>query len=96
MEERKLWASSIIAMRQHAVFECLAHNLCLLIEQEMKRMDLCDEVEEQKSSVRGPSRINHEGRPMSKRENFIGTAVASATQGTVRLIRWLQAALYMP
>lgn len=96
MEERKSWASSPAAKRQHAVFECLSHNLSLLVEEEMKRRGLRDEVEQQKAKGRVAYRTNRDGKPMAKRQNFIGKAITRATQRTVRFIRWLQAALYRP
>ena len=41
---------SQIVKRQHAIFECLTHNLCLLMEEEMKSRGLSDEVEERKET----------------------------------------------
>ena len=94
MEERKSWASSETAKRHHAVFECLAHNLCLLMEEEMKSRGLKDEVEGKKSEGREKTRRNREGNPMERVSNFIGKAITRATQRTVRFIRWLRATLY--
>jgi hypothetical protein len=94
MEERKSWASSQTAKRHHAIFECLAHNLCLLMEFEMNRRGLFDEVEAEKNKGREESRRNRRGEVMGKAMNFIGKAIHRATQRTVRFIRWLQTALY--
>ena len=94
MEERKSWASSESAKRHHALFECLAHNLCLLMELEMNSRGLRDEVEANKSKGREGSRRNRQGEAMEKATNFIGKAITRASQRTVRFIRWLQAALY--
>ena len=94
MEERKSWASSQTAKRHHAIFECLAHNLCLLMEREMNRRGLRDAVEEKTSRGRDSTRKNREGEMMKQTTNFIGKTIARATQRTVRFIRWLQAALY--
>jgi hypothetical protein len=94
MEERKSWASSQTAKRHHAIFECLAHNLCLLMEQEMNHRGLHDKVEEKKSRGRDSTRRNREGAMMKQTTNFIGKTIARATQRTVRFVRWLQAALY--
>ena len=58
MEERKSWASSETAKHHNGVFECLAHNLALLMEEEMKRRGLKDEVEERKSVARKRSYRN--------------------------------------
>lgn len=94
MEERKSWASSNTAKRHHAVFECLAHNLCLLMEREMKAIGLRDEVEEKKKKARSKTRRNREGQILKPAKTFIGKAITRATQRTVRFIRWLQTALY--
>ena len=94
MEERKSWASSQSAKRHHAIFECLPHNLCLLMEREMNRRGLHDVVEKKKSQGRTKTRRNRQGEPMGKATNFIGKVITRATQRTVRFIRWLQAALY--
>jgi hypothetical protein len=94
MEERKSWASGSEAKRAHGQFECLAHNLLLLAEREMKELGLEDEVERKKGIRRGGTRRNREGKPMAQATNFIGRAVIRATQRTVRFIRWLRAHIY--
>jgi hypothetical protein len=97
MEERKSWASSPTAKRAHATFECLAHNLSLLIEAEMKGFGLSDEVEAKKREARKSTRRNREGKKMKEAENFISrviTRATRATQRTVRFIRWLRAQIY--
>ena len=96
MEERKSWASSETAKRHNGVFECLAHNLALLMEEEMKRRGLKDEVEEKKSVARKRSYRNREGNVMEAASNYIGNAITRATQRTARFIRWLRTALYSP
>lgn len=94
MEERKSWASGPEAKRAHGQFECLAHNLTLLAEREMKQLGYEDKVEIKKGILRGKTRRNREGKPMSEASNFIGKAVVRATQRTVRFIRWLRGHIY--
>ena len=94
MEERKSWASSPEAKRAHGQFECLAHNLSLLSEQEMGELGLQDRVERKKDWGRSKTRRNREGKPMARASNFIGKAITRATQRTVRFIRWLRAHIY--
>jgi len=94
MEERKSWASSPEAKRAHGQFECLAHNLLLLAEREMKSLGLEDEVEKKKQTQRAPTRQNREGKPILDAANHITNAVRRATQRTVRFIRWLRAHIY--
>ncbi len=95
MEERKSWASSPTAKSHQAIFECLAHNLCLLMEEQMKREGLKDEVEEKKAEAREKGRKNRDGKALAPPSNFIGQAIKRATHRTARFIRWLQSALYM-
>jgi len=94
MEERKSWASSPEAKRAHGQFECLAHNLLILAEEQMKRCGLEDEVEKKKHSQRAPTRCNRKGKSMAEAGNYIARAVCRATQRTVRFIRWLRAHIY--
>ncbi len=73
MEERKSWASSEEAKQAHGVFECLAHNLALLFELEIKeRENLTDEVETEKQEKREPHLKNREGETMKSGGNFPG------------------------
>lgn len=94
MEERKSWASSPTAKSHQATFECLAHNLCLLVEERMISEGLKDEVEETKAKGREKSRKNRDGKTLGPHNNFIGEAIKRATHRTARFIRWLQSALY--
>ena len=61
MEERKSRASPDEAKQSHAVFECLAHNLLLLLEDEIIQEEgLVDECERNKTweeSVRVRPRV---------------------------------------
>ena len=95
MEERKSWASSPEGKQAHGVFECLAHNLALLFEQELKTNENLEDVVEIKRQVRRePHQKDREGKVMRLAKNFINTAVTRATQRTQRFIRWLRVALY--
>ncbi len=94
MEERKSWASSPEAKRAHGQFECLAHNLLLLAEREMREFGLEDEVEKKKQGQRSKTRYNREGHPIAEAGNFIAMVIQRATQRTVRFIRWIRAHIY--
>lgn len=95
MEERKSWASSDSAKQSHAVFECLAHNLLLLLEEKIIQEEgLIDECERKKDLGR-----KRQGSPeMLRRKkvgNMINTAIIRATQRTQRFIRWVRNRIYM-
>jgi hypothetical protein len=95
MEERKSWASPDEAKQSHAVFECLAHNLLLLLEDKIIQEEgLVDECERKKDLGR-----KREGSPESLRlkkvGNMVNTAINRATQRTQRLIRWVRNRIYI-
>ena len=83
-EERKSWATSQTAKQAQATFQCLLHNLSLLIEEKVEREeDLTDEVAQalQKGRKRKPEKV------------FINKIVQRATHRTLRFIRWLRNSL---
>lgn len=95
MEERKSWASSDTAKQAHAMFECLAHNLLLLLEDTLINEEgLIDECERKKDLGR-----NRAGSPerlrLKKEGNMVNTAITRATQRTQRFIRWVRTRIYM-
>jgi hypothetical protein len=95
MEERKSWGSGPESKSAHAQFECVAHNLVLLLETHLTENEgLRDEVEAKKKIARRKTRINRAGKLLSPDRNFINRAVQRATQRTVRFIRWLRNWIY--
>jgi len=78
----------------HAIFECLAHNLILLMELEMKQQGLMDEVDAKKKIGREKTRRNRAGEIMKSTSNLIGQIITRASHLTARFIRWLEVALY--
>lgn len=57
MNERKSWASSKEAKKSHAIFECLTHNLLLLLERHLEKTEeIHDEIEEKKQRGREKER----------------------------------------
>ena len=96
MAETKSWASDNTAKESHAIFECLAHNLSLLFEEQIRIEEgLSDQIEEKKSQGREKSRCNREGEPLKPAKNFINQMFQRATQRTVRYLRWLRNWLYL-
>ena len=92
MNERKSWASSPEAKKSHAIFECLTHNLLLLVEKHIEKTEgFRDEVEERKQAgrIKAPS-----GIIVQAVRNFINSAITRATQRTQRFIRWVRVRLY--
>ena len=97
MGERKSWASSLEAKQSHAIFECIAHNLLLLFEEQVRRTEgLQDELEVRKQQGRTKTAKYTPGsaRVVKDARNFINTAVQRATQRTQRFICWVRAWIY--
>ena len=92
--ERKSWASSKVAKQAHAQFECLTHNLCLLLEQVIQEVGMVDKVEFKKSKGRAKSRKNRADETLKNAKNYINTALPRATHRTQRFIRWLRSQVY--
>jgi len=95
MEERKSWASTVEAKQANAIFECLAHNLLLLLEQKiMDEEGLVDECERKKDLGR-----KREGSPeqlrLKNEGNMVNTAIQRATHRTQRFIRWVRNRIYL-
>jgi len=95
MKERKSWSSSAEAKQAHAVFECLAHNLMLLIdEQVIQEEGLSDEREVEKDL--GRKRVGSPARQaLEQVGNMVNTAILRATHQTQRFIRWVRNRIYM-
>jgi hypothetical protein len=86
MGERKWWASSLEPKQSHAIFECLTHNLLLLVEKHIGHSEgLQDKTDsgKQESRTKGPAGI------IQAFGNFFNTADQRATLRTQRFIRWV-------
>jgi hypothetical protein len=96
LNERKSWASAREAKQSHALFECLAHNLLLLLERHLVAEEgLRDEVEVRRQEGRGRPPVEpEEGGVLRSARSFINSAVARATQRTQRFIRWVRGRIY--
>lgn len=100
MQERKSWATSLVAKQSHAIFQCLAHNLLLLLEERIMREEgICDEVEKKRQIGRINPRYTKPENPKILKvveivRNFINSAVTRATQRTHRFIRWVRVRIY--
>jgi len=91
MGERKSWASSLEAKQSHAIFECLAHNLLLLFQQNLGHSEgLRDALEEKKQHARSKAAAGI----IRTAGTFINTTLTRATQRTQRFIRWVRVWIY--
>ena len=93
LEEDKSWASSDTAKQNHALFICIAHNLMLIMEHEIKKNEgLKDSVEANKSKGRKRTRPLPKGQGKRRKNpvSFINGFFKRATQRTLRFIRWIR------
>ena len=80
-EERKAWATSQTAKQAQAIFQCLLHNLTLLMEEQIQREeDLSDEIE----------KALQKGRKRVQSDSFINNIVQRASHRVFRFVRWLR------
>jgi len=86
--ERTSWASGETAKTMHAVFLCLAHNLLVLLEEEILREEKVDNTSE-----RGRKEERLEAA-VKKGANFIGTALQRFTVRSLKFLRWVRNFLY--
>jgi len=95
MEERKSWGSPLETKKAHAIFECIAHNLALLLENDIKKIEgMYDEVEEVKSKGRLKSQESKKQKKQKKQPSFINTIVLRCSHRTMRFIRWMRNKIY--
>ena len=93
LEEDKSWASSDIAKQNQALFICIAHNLMLILEIEIKQNEgLEDLVEARKSKTRERTRPLPKGQAWRGKSSssFINNFFKRASQRTLRFIRWIR------
>ena len=84
-EERKSWATSLESKQAHATFECLLHNLLLILEVQLNEEEgIYDEQSE---------KIN-QGRKRPKPQGYINEIVQRASHRSLKLIRWLRNLLF--
>lgn len=91
LEEKQSWASSKNAKKMHATFICLTHNLMLLLENHLHKIEgMKDEVERRKKVTREKKRQEGTGFRKKLLPSFINCFFQRASQRTFRFIRWLR------
>ena len=91
--ERKSWGKSENSKRQHASFICLAHNLCVLLEDKLEREEgIVDEKSLRKQDER-KSEDSNLAKAAGRRVNELVEQCRIVTQRSCQFIRWLRLAL---
>ncbi len=89
LTEKKAWASSTVARNTQANFTCLAHNLMVVLEEELAEDD---EVYDNGELIRRKNRykqLSQRVKSKGKQLPLAQQAVPRATQRTQKFIRWL-------
>jgi len=86
--EKKAWGSSPTAKSTQAQFLCLTHNLMVLLEEEIRRVDQIDNTPERKRKAGRREEAAKSGA------NFVATALQRITVRTLKFIRWLRNFVY--
>lgn len=91
--EKQAWATSATAKKMQALLLCLAHNLMVLAENEVRQNHgFQDLVEAKKKRTRAKTRKGPTGESRRKKTppSYINRFFKRATQRTFRFIRWLR------
>jgi hypothetical protein len=86
--EKKAWGSSPTAKSTQALFLCLTHNLMVLLEEDIRRMERIDNAPERKRKAGRKETAEKNGA------NYIVTALQRFTVRTLKFIRWLRNFVY--
>lgn len=86
--EGKSWSKDPVGKETQALALCLTHNLCILLEEWLRREEGVGNVAEGKRKKRREKEDRMNGG------NFITTAIQRFTVRSVKFIRWLNAFIY--
>jgi hypothetical protein len=88
MLERKSWASGEVAKEVHANFICLAHNLMVMLEDEIEKIGgICNSPERKRKSGR-------EEKAKKSGAGYVATMMQRFTVRSVKFVRWLRNFIY--
>ena len=88
MLERKSWASSNTAKEMHGNFICLAHNLMVLLEDEIETVEgISNTCERERKS-------NRADEARKSGAGYVATALKRFTVRSVKFVRWLGNFIY--
>jgi len=86
--EKKAWGSAPTAKSTQAQFLCLTHNLMVLMEEDLRRVDQIDNTVERERKSARKEKAEKDGA------NFVSTALQRFTVRSLRFIRWLRNFVY--
>lgn len=88
LEEKKSWASGATAKTVQAQFLCLAHNLMVLLEDDLLTGEGVDNGKER------ARKAARKAAALAKGANFVSTLLQRFTVRSVKYIRWLRNFIY--
>ena len=86
--EKKAWGSSPTAKSTQALFLCLTHNLMVLLEEEIRKVEKIDNEPERKRKAVRKEEAKKNGA------NFVAIALQRFTVRSLKFIRWLRNHVY--
>jgi hypothetical protein len=86
--EKKAWGSGATAKSTQAVFLCLAHNLMVLLEENLIKVEGIDNKKERKRKAGRKEKTEKNGA------NYVTNALQRFTVRTLKFIRWLRNFVY--
>ena len=93
LEEKKAWGSSKEAKSIQAIFECLTHNLMLLLQHELESKEEVINEKEIDRRMKRKAKVEEDSE-QSGGATFVATAMQRITQRTLKFIRWLRNHVY--
>lgn len=94
LSEKKAWATSDTAKSMQAEFICLAHNLMLILEDQIKKAGVDNEIENLRRKKRLEKSLSIARTSKDALPLFM-TKPKRPTQRTVKFIRWLRNNLFI-
>lgn len=93
LDEKKAWGSSREAKSIQALFECLIHNLMLLLQHELESNEEVLNEKEIERRLKRRTQVEEDSKPNGG-ATFVATAIQRITQRTLKFIRWLRNHVY--
>ena len=88
-DEKKAWAKGPVAKCQQALFQCIAHNLMLLFEHQLRDEGVTDKIADGRRRERA-RRAAEKAKKNGKDINPMVIAVGKRVQRSLQFIRWLR------
>ena len=93
LDERKAWATSLVAKAAQAQFVAIAHNLLLLYENRLEREHGVTNVAEDQRRAKRQTDLQEKAQSASRKIPSLLLSPRPATQRSLKFVRWLRHAI---